>query len=53
MCTDTLVVDEAGSCAGVQEGGCKGSCLFRIDPIRVVIRYALTPGPPLRAVISV
>ena len=31
-------------CTGGREGGCKGSCLFRMDPIGGVIRYAPTQG---------
>ena len=43
----------AGGAAGGREGGCKRDCLFWMDPIGVVIRYALTPGPLRALVISV
>ena len=42
----------AGGAAGGREGGCKRECLFWMDPIGVVIRYALTPGPLRALVIS-
>ena len=43
----------AGGAAGGREGGCKGDCLFWMDPIGVVIRYAPAPGPLRALVISV
>ena len=42
----------AGGAAGGREGGCKRDCLFGMDPIGVVIRYAFTQGPLLAFVTS-
>ena len=43
----------AGGAAEGRDGGCKRDCLFWMDPIGVVIRYALTPGSLRALVISV